>query len=140
MIVLDTNVVSELMRPHPDGHVQAWYDRHDGIPLLICAITEAELWAGFHRLPEGQRRAAIGAGIADMLAKDFSGHILPFDSASAKVYGLISGMRKCLGKPISTADAQIAAVAQVHGFKLATRNIPDFEKCGVDLINPWMEA
>ncbi len=139
MILLDTNVVSELMRAAPDQKVLAWFDAHENIPLYLCTVSEAELWAGFHHLPDGQRRSAIGAAITAMLAEDFAGRILPFDSAAAFAFGKISGQRKSLGRPISTADAQIAAIAQVHGFRLVTRNTADFEGCGVDVVNPWVK-
>jgi toxin FitB len=137
MILLDTNVISELFRPAPDAGVMSWFDRQAGLPLYISAMTEAELWSGFHRLPAGKRKSTLQKLIAETLAEDFAGRILSFDSVAARAYGKISALRAELGKPLNTADGQIAAIAQVKGFKLATRNLKDFAHCGVPLVNPW---
>ncbi len=137
MILIDTNVVSELMRPLSNSKVLDWFDRQDSDALFLSTITEGELWAGFHHLPPGKRRVAIGDDINGIIESDFDGRLIDFGSAAAKRYGLISGLRKQLGRPISTADAQIAAVALVSGMQLATRNVADFEHCGLDLIDPW---
>jgi hypothetical protein len=140
MILVDTNVISELMRPNPAPRVVQWFEKNAGLPLFVSTMTEAELWAGFHRLPEGKRRLSIGEAIAATFSEDFAGRVLSFDSAAARAYGELSGMSKKLGRPMSTADSQIAAVAQVHGFKLATRNTSDFEHCGIAMIDPWASA
>lgn len=137
MILLDTNVISEMMRPRPDPVVGAWFDRQDGLPLYISTITEGELWSGFERSPVGKKRAVVEALIAETFADDFAGRILAFDSAAARLFGMISAQRSRVGRPISTADCQIAAIAQVHGLKIATRNTKDFENCDVALVNPW---
>ena len=138
MILLDTNVISELMRPVPDPQVLLWFDRQDGLPLYLSTISEAELWSGFHRLADGKRKVALQVLISETLAEDFKGRILTFNSGAARIYGKISAHRAQIGKPITTADCQIAAIAQVNSFKLATRNIRDFEACDVSLVDPWM--
>ena len=137
MILLDTNVISEVMRPKPSSAVIDWFDAVAGLPLFTTAITEAELWSGFHQLAEGQRKTVLEKMIAETLAEDFAGRILPFDSVAARVFGTISAERARRGRPISTADCQIAAIAVARGFQLATRNGRDFEHCGCDVINPW---
>ena len=137
MILLDTNVISEMMRPLPDPQVLAWFDQQDGLPLYLSTITEAELWSGFHRLAEGKRKLALQVLISETLAEDFKGRILPFNSSAAHAYGKISAHRAQIGRPINTADCQIAAIAEVNGFKVATRNVKDFEECDVSLIDPW---
>jgi toxin FitB len=137
MILLDTNVVSELMRPKPDPAVVAWFDTRVGLPLYISTITEAELWSGVDRMPAGKRRLVLQSLITDMLDEDFAGRILAFDRAAARLYGHISARRADLGKPVSTADGQIAAIAKANGLKIATRNIKDFADCDVALVNPW---
>jgi toxin FitB len=137
MILLDTNVISELMRPRPDTDVVSWFDSVDGLPLFISTVTEAELWSGLYLLPDGKRRTALEELIAETLAVDFAGRILPFDSASALAYGKISARRGKLGRPINTADCQIAAIAQVRGFKVATRDVRGFENCEIEIVDPW---
>ena len=137
MILLDTNVVSELMRLNPNPKVMAWFETVEGEELLISAITEAELWFGVCALPKGKRRNSLEKQIAAMLADEFAGNSLPFESTAAYAYGSILSGRMALGRPISHEDCQIAAIAQVTAMKLATRNVRDFEQCGIDLINPW---
>ncbi len=137
MILLDTNVISELVRTVPDDKVLAWFESNAALPMYISTITEAELWLGVYSLPDGKRRSIIEVCISDILKTDFVGHIVQFDSQSAIVYGQLFGKRKALGRPISREDCQIAAIAQVHRLKLATRNMSDFEHCDIALINPW---
>jgi toxin FitB len=137
MILLDTNVISELMRPKPDPVVVSWFDRVGELPLYISTVSEGELWAGLNVMPSGKRRLTLETLVAEMLADDFAGRILSFDRQAARLFGDISGLRAKVGRPIGTADNQIAAIARAHGFKLATRNTKDFDHCDVDLINPW---
>ncbi len=139
MILLDTNVVSELMRPKPDSRVVAWFEKQMNVPLYLSSITEAELWAGFHQLPPGKRRTSIGQAITQTLAEDFIGRILVFDSRAARAYGEISGARKSLGLATDTADIQIAAIAKVNKLKVATRDSSGFAGSGVVVISPWEE-
>jgi len=137
MILLDTNVLSELMRSTPEAAVERWLAEQASASVFICAITEAELRYGLALLPDGRRRAALTAVVEDMLMEDFRDRILPFDSAAAVAFAQIAADRRRSGRPISQADAQIAAVARSRGAVLASRNLPDFDGCGLELINPW---
>ena len=140
MILLDTNILSELMRPAPDPAVERWFAAQPDASLFISAITEAELRYGAALLPSGKRRSALTAEIDGMLEEDFDGRILPFDRLAAQAFAAIAADRRQAGRPISQADAQIAAIARSRGASLATRNVPDFEGCGVEVINPWSTA
>ncbi|KAA8384976.1 MULTISPECIES: type II toxin-antitoxin system VapC family toxin [Acetobacteraceae] len=140
MIVLDTNILSELMRSGPDGAVLAWMSRQSMMTLFITAITQAEILYGLALLPEGRRRDLLIAAARAMFEEDFSGRILPFDGEAARVYAEIASRRRQAGEPISQFDAQIAAITQSRGASLATRNTRDFLNCGITLINPWDEA
>lgn len=137
MILLDTNVVSELMRPAPTQGVMSWVGAQPQTSLFLSTVTEAELRYGVMLLPEGRRRGELLTALETMLAVDFAGRILPFDSPAASAFAAISTGRRQMGKPISQFDAQIAAIAQSRGAELATRNVADFEDCGVRIINPW---
>jgi predicted nucleic acid-binding protein len=137
MILLDTNILSELMRVAPSPAVMSWLAAQPASSLFISAVTEAELRYGVLLLPEGRRRADLMAALEAMLAEDFSGRILPFDSAAALAFALIAASRRQAGKPVSQFDAQIAAIARSRGAALATRNVADFAECGVEIINPW---
>ncbi len=140
MILLDTNILSELMRPAPGKGVEQWLADQPDASVFISAITEAELRYGVALLPAGKRRTTLAAVIEDMLGEDFTGRILPFDSAAAVAFAEIAATRRQAGRPIAQADAQIAAIARSRGAALATRNVPDFEGCGIDVVNPWTEA
>jgi toxin FitB len=137
MILLDTNVLSELMRPAPSAAVENWIGLQPVASIFISAITEAELRYGVALLPEGRRQVQLLAKIEAMLAEDFAGRILPFDSPAASAYADIAVMRRRSGRPISQADAQIAAIASSRGASLATRNMNDFLDCGIDVVDPW---
>lgn len=137
MIILDTNILSEVIRPTPEPRVLHWLAGQPVASVFISAITEAELRYGVAVLPDGKRRAALAVQIANMLAVDFSGRILPFDSPAAVAYAEIAASRRATGRPITQADAQIAAIVRSRGAALATRNIQDFDGCGVEVINPW---
>ncbi len=137
MILLDTNVLSELMRATPSAAVEHWLSAQPGTSLFISAITEAELRYGAALLPSGKRRSALIAAIHDMLEEDFVGRILPFDRGAAQAFATIAADRRGAGRPISQADAQIAAIARSRGASLATRNLPDFDGCGIEIIDPW---
>jgi predicted nucleic acid-binding protein len=104
--------------------------------VFICAVTEAELRYGVALLPAGHRRQALAAQIAGMIEVDFSGRILPFDSSAAIAYAEIAATRRQSGRPMGQADAQIAAITRSRGAALATRNVGDFEGCGIE-VNPW---
>jgi predicted nucleic acid-binding protein len=137
MILLDTNILSELMRPTPEKRVEQWLADQPDASVFITAITEAELRYGVALLPPSKRRSTLASVIEDMLGEDFTGRILPFDSAAAVAFAEIAATRRQSGRPITQADAQIAAIAQSRGAALATRNVPDFDGCGIDVINPW---
>ncbi|GLR66947.1 ribonuclease VapC [Acidocella aquatica] len=137
MILLDTNVLSELMRPTPEAAVERWLAEQPAASVFISAITEAELRYGVALLPAGKRRSALAVTIEAMLVEDFGGRILPFDSQAAIAFAEIATARRQAGRPISQADAQIAAIARSRGATLATRNVADFEQCGITIINPW---
>jgi predicted nucleic acid-binding protein len=140
MIVLDTNILSELMRPAPEKAVEQWLADQPDASVFISAITEAELRYGVALLPTGKRRSTLATIIEDMLGEDFTGRILPFDSAAAVAFAEIAANRRQAGRPIAQADAQIAAIARSRGAALATRNVQDFQECGVEVINPWNTA
>jgi len=137
MILLDTNIVSELMRPAPAAAVEQWLADQPEAALLISAITEAELRFGAKIMAAGKRQAALVAEIDGMLAEDFGGRILPLDSPAAVAFAEIAAQRRQAGRPISQADAQIAAIARSRRASIATRNVSDFEGCGVEVIDPW---
>jgi predicted nucleic acid-binding protein len=137
MILLDTNVLSELMRSVPEPRVEAWVAAQPVASVFISTITEAELRYGAALLPAGKRRADLANLIEAMLAEDFVGRILSFDSPAAVAFAEIATARRKAGKPIAQADAQIAAIAKSRGAALATRNMRDFDGCGIELFDPW---
>lgn len=137
MILLDTNVVSELMRPAPSEAVLAWFAAQDAADLYLSAIAEAELRRGAAMLPEGKRRAQLMAAIDAMIIEDFAGRILSFDSAAAQAFVQVFLERRAVGRPISFADCQIAAIARAQDAAIATRNTADFAGCGIAVIDPW---
>lgn len=140
VIVLDTNVVSELARPRPSQAVIDWVDAHDSSELVITALTASEIRAGVALLPAGRRQREIGEGMEALLSDTFAGHVLAFDLDSSAYYADILATRTCAGRPISGLDAQIAAICIQYQATLATRNTADFDGIGLDLINPWDSA
>lgn len=138
MILLDTNVLSELMRPAPHRAVLAWAQGVRGSALATTAIAEAELRFGLALLPPGQRRAGLEAALEAMFAQVLGGRVLPFDSAAAAPYAVFLAARRAAGRPVAMADAMIAAIAAAQGATaLVTRNTADFAGCGVTLLDPW---
>jgi toxin FitB len=137
MFLIDTNVISELMRAAPAPSVLNWFSTQDPSTLYLSAVTEAELRTGIAILPAGQRREGLRAALDATIAEDFEGRILPFDTYAAKTYADIASMRRTAGRPIADADCQIASIARAAGMPLVTRNTRDFEGCGIDVINPW---
>jgi hypothetical protein len=140
VIVLDTNVLSELMRPTPEPNVVIWLD---GLPVrdvATTAVTAAELLYGVARLPDGQRKTTLAVEVERLLREEFIERVVPFDVRAAGYYAGIVDARDRLGLPISISDAQIAAICASTGAALATRNAKDFTHTGVKVINPWDTA
>ena len=140
MIILDTNVISELTRPVPDSDVIAWLDSQPAEETAVTAITVAELCDGVRRLPDGRRKAELSEAVSALVDTDFRGRVEAFDVLAAEQYADVVTTRERTGRPISTSDAQIAAICRVLNATLATRNTADFTGTGVDLINPWKAA
>lgn len=138
--VLDTNVLSELLRASPDPAVVAWVAAQPLNSLFVSAVTQAEMLLGARLLPPGKRRRALEIALSTMFAEDFARRILAFDSAAVPDYVEVVYSRRLAGRPISQFDAQIAAIARHHRSRLATRNLGDFEGCGLELVDPWQFA
>jgi predicted nucleic acid-binding protein len=137
MIVLDTNVVSELMRPEPAEPVVSWVSSQPATSQYTTTITQSEILYGILLLAAGKRRARLLSAADCMFAEDFAGRVLGFGSDAATLYARIAADRRRAGRPISHFDAQIAAIARANGAKIVTRNIADFHGCGVELVDPW---
>jgi hypothetical protein len=137
VIVLDTNIVSELMKPAPAERVVSWLAAQPATSLYTTSITQAEILHGIMLLPSGRRRSAVEAAAEAMFKEDFGGRILSFGSDAAPLYARIAAERRRAGRPISHFDAQIAAIARSAGADIATRNVTDYDACGVNVINPW---
>lgn len=137
MIVLDTNVLSEIARAQPHPAVLDWVDAQVSDDLVITALTAAEIRAGVALLPAERRKRQIGTRMETLLNETFAGYVLAFDVDSSAHYAHVLAARTRAGRPMSALDAQIAAVCLQHGATLATRNIDDFEGIGLELINPW---
>jgi predicted nucleic acid-binding protein len=140
VIVLDTNVISELSRRVPDPGVLSWLDSLAVSDVATTAITAAELRYGVARLPDGHRKRELTVMVEGILTEDFHGRVLPFDERSSVQYADIVTGRERIGRPIGVADAQIAAVCRDLNAILATRSTADFEETGIELINPWERA
>jgi len=136
MIVVDTNVISELMRPSPSPALRAWMSRQAASDLYTTAITAAEIRYGLERLPGGRRKDRLQAA-ADEVFAALSEFVLPFDAAAAIQYARIARHRDEAGLPTGGFDTQIAAICRARGAALATRNVKDFVETGVEVINPW---
>jgi predicted nucleic acid-binding protein len=137
MIILDTNVLSELLRPDPARQVERWLAAQDGTKVYFTTVGEAELRHGVAILPKGRRRNALATAIEGLLDEDFRDRILPFDRPAARAYATIAAERRAAGRPISQFDCQIAAIARAREATVATRNTSDYEGCGIALIDPW---
>jgi toxin FitB len=139
VIVVDTNVVSELMRPSPSPQVRDWVNAQPPGELCTTAVTVAEIRYGLERLPDGRRKDSLLATVSEVFAA-FSEFIQPFDADAAVWYATIVVRRDRLGLPIDGFDAQIAAICRTRGASLATRNAKDFRETGIDVIDPWQEG
>jgi len=140
MILLDTNVISELMREKPDARVLAWISRQRSNRLYLTAVTVAEIRRGLALLPDGRRRSALESSFDRFLRKGFREKILPFSRSTAEIYAPIYKARQRSGLGLGELDLIIAAIATEHDGRLATRNISDFEETGVELVNPWEDG
>ncbi len=137
MLVIDTNVASELMRPVPTPTVAAWIAERDATEMYLTAVSEAELRFGVAILPAGRRRNALEAAMCRWLDLGFAERILPFESAATRAYAEIAASRRQAGRPIGEADCQIAAISRSSGAVLVTRNVQDFQGTGVEVVDPW---
>ena len=137
MILLDTNVLSELIRREPDEGVTRWLDSLDANAVATTAITAAELLYGVARLPTGRRKKRLSEAIHGLIEEDLDGRVEPFDVTAATHYADLVSDRESAGAPISIADAQIAAICRKLGATLATRNTRDFSGTGIELLDPW---
>ena len=137
MILLDTHVVSEVMKVSPSASVLRWLDDQSSSAVYVSAVTVGEIEYGLRILPDGRRRLQLKERFEQFIALAFAQRVLGYEEAAARLYGEIMGLRKELGRPMSVPDGQIAAIARSHGLSIATRNTRDFEECGVDLPNPF---
>lgn len=137
MILVDTNVISEVMRPSPSAAVIAWLNAQHSHDLYISSISLGEIEYGLRILPNGRKRNEPTDRFGAFIRQAFALRILSFDENAARAYGQIMSQRRSLGRPLSMADGQIAAIARTHGYAVATRNIRDFEDCGIDMVNPF---
>jgi toxin FitB len=138
VIILDTNVVSEMMSLVPEPNVAAWYEKQDSQVLFTTSITLADVFYGVELLPIGVRRDRLRQLALDFFETEMAGKILSFTERAAIRYAEMRAMKRRIGKSMSPLDAQIAAIALAAGASIATRNVTDFEHCGVTIIDPWL--
>lgn len=139
-VLLDTNVVSELLRPSPNPTVEGWVAGRQAADLYFSAVGEAELRYGVALLPAGRRRDALAMAVEAILREDFEDRLLPFDSQAAREYADIAASRRTAGRPIAPADCQIAAIARSRDLSVATRHVRDFADMEIELVDPWADA
>jgi len=137
MIILDTNVISELMRESPNETVAEWSASHKPFHLALTTISIAEIQRSLERLPKGKRRTELESSFSHFIKQAFSGRIYTFDEDAAYIYGKVSMRRERVGLNADAVDMMIAAIAISQNASIATRNVKDFEECGVNIINPW---
>ena len=140
MILLDTNVVSEVMKTRPAEAVVAWLNGQDSEKLYVSAITVGEIAYGLRILPDGERRSGLPERFERFVALAFDQRVLVYDESAARIYGELMGDRREIGLPMSVPDGQIAAIARLNHLAVATRNVPEFEHCGIDVLNPFQAA
>ena len=138
MILVDTNVVSELMKQAPSPKVLSWFDLYDAMQLYISSITIAEIRYGIHAMPHGKKRRMLEIAFDNAISEAFKNRVLSFDEDAAHFYGIIMSQCKSLGHPLGILDGQIASIAAVHDLAIATRNTKDFLHCKLELINPFL--
>ncbi|GAA3914580.1 type II toxin-antitoxin system VapC family toxin [Gibbsiella dentisursi] len=137
MIILDTPVLQELLRPTPHYNVVKWLNEQDTYAFYLCAPVVAELFTEVAAMPAGEKQAAVSASLLGMLQEEFGERILPFDADCALRQAQLNAANRQSERPMSYPDAQIAAICQQHGATLATRNTQPFLHCGINLIDPW---
>jgi predicted nucleic acid-binding protein len=137
MIVLDTNVISELMRPQPAPQVVRWMAGTPIAGVFTTSVAQAEILYGISLLPRGKRRTFLEKAMAEIFEQDLAGRILPFDEVAAQAFAVIAADRRAAGRPIGPFDAQIAAIARAHDATVATRDVADFAGCGIAVTSPW---
>ena len=140
MIVLDTNALSEAMKSSPSEKVLRWLAREEPSSVFVTTIAQAEILAGIEVLPAGKRRQGLSEAARKMFDEYFDRRILAFDREAARHFATISAVRKAAGRPIRQFDAMSAAIVRVHRATLATRNLKDFDGCGIRLVNPWTDV
>jgi predicted nucleic acid-binding protein len=139
MLMLDTNMLSEIMRGEPDRKIADWMVRQPSDELFTAAVCQAEILSGLAIMPNGRRRTDLEEAARAMFADEFSGRILPFDMAAASAYAEVFAARRKAGRPGGTIDLMLAAIARVRGASIVTRNVADYEGAGVPIVNPWAE-
>jgi toxin FitB len=140
MIIIDTNVVSEPLRPEPERGVIDWLNAQEPETLYLTTVNLAELLAGIEAMPVGRRRSRLNAALLDQVMPLFEGRILAFDRKAAEAFARIEASARLAGNRISFADGAIAAMAFANGFMLATRNVRDFKGTNIKILNPWVRS
>jgi predicted nucleic acid-binding protein len=135
--LLDTNVLSAMASQNPPSAVVRWMDGRDSSTLFLSSVTIAEIALGIQALPQGRRRRSLTSRFQEVILGGFQDRVLAFDTEAAYAFGRITAQRRAIGRPIAIFDAQIAAIARIHRLRVATRNVRDFEDCGVELVNPF---
>jgi predicted nucleic acid-binding protein len=137
VIILDTNVISEVMKASPAVRVTKWLASHPHSRIFTTSVTQAEIFFGLELMPHGRKRDALYDAAATMFREKFVDHVLAFDSHASHIFAAIASARRKTGQPIGQFDCQIAAIARSHSAAIATRDLRDFADCGVELIDPW---
>jgi hypothetical protein len=137
VIVLDTNVISAVMRRDPSPSVLRWLDERETTSLFLTSVTLAEIRYGLRIMPDGRRRRGLEMRFEELVSRGFQQRLLAFDETAAHAYAEVMAHRKEIGRPMSAFDGQIAGIARSRGFAVATGNVRDFEGCGLEILNPF---